>query len=292
MPKPNTTERDSLLKDIDFCVFTQGNRENLERLLNSIAKHYAGAKVYIADATLDLDRSYYKKLRIELEQAGLINRMVVFQLANKAGEAAARNYLMSNTPSKYKAFFEDTDVITEKTRIEEMALILESHKTIGVTCGTFEEGATKHTPTADGDEYTTDGLTVYKTKEANRFMVVVRDLQNYIRFEANTKDYIATFSDRMAKVPYQMVALRGSLLTSIKDKTNEAAQPGVQTQKSPESTGDNNGNPPEPTIPNSGQGNGGDQKGTPSGQNEDGKDTTRGGGHGGGDTRPVQRAGK
>jgi Glycosyl transferase family 2 len=276
MPKPNTTERESLLKDIDFCVFTQGNRENLERLLNSIAKHYAGAKVYIADSTLDLDRSYYKKLRVELEQAGLINRMVVYQLANKAGAAAARNYLMSNTQNKYKVFFDDTDVLTEKTRIEDMAAVLEAHKTIGVASGTFEEGTVRHTPQPDGDEYTTDGMTVYKTKEVNRFMVVVRDLQNYIRFDSNAKDYIATFSERMAKVPYQMVALRGSILTSIITK-NEATQPGVQTEKGTESNGNGNGNTPESNVPSGNAPIGGDQKGTPSGKDETRKDPTNGG---------------
>lgn len=291
MQKPTTPERDSMIKDIDFCVFTQGNRESLERLLNSIAKYYPGAKVYIADSTVDLDRSYYKKLRVELEQAGLINRMVVFQLANKAGPAAARNYLMSNSQNKYKVFFDESDVLTEKTNIELMANVLETHKTLGVACGTLDEGKTRHTPTADGDEYNTDGVTVYKTKEANRFMVVVRDLQNYVRFDANARDYVATFNERMAKAPYQMVCVRGVSITSITEK-NEAAQPGVQTEKGPESTSNNNGNPTQPNVPNPGAGDGGDQKGSPSGQDETRQDTTHGGRQSGSDTRPVQRSSK
>lgn len=240
-------EPQNLLPDIDFCVSTFENKEGLERLLHSIVDTFKGACIFIADSANQLDRAYYKGLRQELGEAGMLNRMIVHHVGYKKGIAGSRNFLMNNTPNKYKVFLTDTDEVDEDTDIQGMAEILEKHKTIGAVSGSVVKNGRTVTPSHDDVKNTINGKEFAMASEVGKFVMVLRELRDSIRYNEGAADPLATFSNQMSKVPYQVAVLPSS---KISEQNENIQEPNVPENKEGEtSNGDGGGSTTERTVP-------------------------------------------
>jgi len=193
------------LSDVDFLVSTHSNTTGLERLLLSILNKYPGAKITIADSGAQLDRQYYKKLRLELSEAGMLNRMVIHHIAYKAPLGQAFNELIKVSTGKYRLLLTDEDIFTEDTDVEKMVRVMQSNKSIGVVGGTLDDD----TPVIDGREMETeDGDTFGATKQINRFMMIFTDVKLSLRFDPKSEDFAMEFSNQAkARLPLRWYLL-------------------------------------------------------------------------------------
>lgn len=126
-------------KFVDFCITTFERPHALKRLLFSIADNYPMANVYVADQSKVFDRAFYKKLRSELLTAGLHKRVSVTQLPYDCGLSYARNYLVKNTPNKYKLILDDDMVFIGATEIKKFVELMDEFPRVGVVGGMVEQ---------------------------------------------------------------------------------------------------------------------------------------------------------
>lgn len=262
------------VEDIDICVTARGDREALEATLYSIIEKYKAARIVVGDVAMEHDRAYYKQLRLELAESGLLNRVIVHHLPWNTSEAEARNFFMANTPSMYKVLVNDQMLFGEDTNIEHMAFVLNTNKAVGLVTGAVDGTV------APGDKATIQvgDLSVEKTKACTPFFMARRELRNYIRWYDVT-DTDADFAMRMAQAPYQMVTFPSAV---IHKQTND------ETEGS--NSGDGDGKTTERTI----QGTDGSGSGSSVlrvGEDDKGKSATPSGGQGGGGTRSVRGQG-
>lgn len=246
------------IKDVDLCIFTDGNREGLEKLLYSILRYQKGARIVIADSSIEHDRAYFKDLRNDLIEAGLLNRAIVHQIPYASSEADARNFLMVNTPMMYKVFLKDTDLFTEETNLGEMVHILDNHPAIGLVVGTVDGKA----PVKIGGDMDQDGVAFFKTPVCSTFFMARRDLHNFVRW-GTAPDIDADYSNCMKQVPYEMVGVATVAISkqvidnNAKDEKSNGDSSGGTTKRDIQSRDADKGNAPV----------------LPSGQNEKGKNT-------------------
>lgn len=235
----------SSISHIEFCIHTEDNRDGLERLLFSIAKHYPGARVLLADSARQLDRAYYKQLRAELSELGALNRMSIHHIGYQVGEARARNFLISQAEQKYLVFFRDTDEVTKETDLRLMSAVLDSNKNIGIVCGKAEGAEPKPT----GKPMSVGRAAFTEVKNGTPFFMLKNDVTNYIRYNANSERPHTDFFNRMASVPFMTVY---APTISIKTDNEEAAKTTEGEGQTP--NGPSTGNTPEPTVQNQGGG--------------------------------------
>jgi len=224
------------LSDVDFLISTYDNRFGLERLIVSILDKYPAAKITIADSDENLDRAYYKSLRLELNA---LNRIIVHHVPYKSSIALAFNRLIDLTTSKYKLLLTDTDAVADETDIEEMIRVMQSNKTIGVVSGHINTKENKKTETR---EHTTDGGDIFTdTNQVSRFMMVLSDVKNYIRFDEQAKDFALEFSNKSVnRLPFKLV-MSGSVIISNEDYVNG--------EQNGSSDGESAGKTPEQLVP-------------------------------------------
>jgi GT2 family glycosyltransferase len=122
-------------KYVDFCVTTFMRQSALRRLMISIAEFYPMANVYIADQSKELDREFYKKLRSELYDLGLVKRPSVEHLPFDCGLSAARNHLVTTTPNPLKLILDDDMVFSEETDIGKLVKVMEGDNRAGIVGG-------------------------------------------------------------------------------------------------------------------------------------------------------------
>jgi hypothetical protein len=274
---------------LDFCISTHENKDGLERLLHSIAddKRYAGANIYIADSARQLDRTYYKKLRTELGDAGLITRMKIHHVPYKANLAVSRNYLASVTPSKYKLFLCDEDIITEKTDLFKMIAVLDGNKAIGVVGGAIITDGKTDFPEGDGKTLEANGVDFQKTPTLNEFVAVKKDLLQYVKYNPDADNPNRVFCSGVKKAPFEMVVVETSIergkLTK-EDNSNSNNDQGNDTK----TDGANTGSPAEPNVPNQDGGERGGSDSVRGGKDEEKQDPATGGRQSGSGARPVQ----
>lgn len=211
-------------KFVDFCITTFKRPEALRRLLISIAKWYPMANVYVADQNKVLDRVFYKQLRLDLSEAGLIKRLSVESLPYDCGVSYARNYLVLSTPNKYKLILDDDMEFSRETDIGKMIQIMESNERIGVVGGLVRQlGYDMHfefTPEKKGDtvfhqtENTNwkmhNGIKYRKTGCVLNFALFRKDLFQHIQWDNKLKvSEHLDFYLRMKPVPYMIMYVPG-----------------------------------------------------------------------------------
>lgn len=123
------------IKHVDFCITTFKRQKALERLLYSIAEYAPCANVYVADQNEQLDMVFYKNIRAELQKLGLHKRLSVKGLPYDCGLSYARNYLVTETPNKYKLILDDDFVFTPETDIGKMVALMDDHPNVGIVGG-------------------------------------------------------------------------------------------------------------------------------------------------------------
>lgn len=195
------SQKNHYLKYIDFCITTFKRPKALERLLFSIAKYYPHANVYIADQNETLDRRFYKKLRIDIEKAGLKKRIAISSLPYDCGLSYARNYLVTTAPNKYKLILDDDMVFTEKTDIEKFYKLLENNTDCSIVGGLVQQnGVDLHFEFSlmvkDETIYQVpdnqpmrdyNGISYKKTGCVLNFALFRRDLFNFIKWDSSLK---------------------------------------------------------------------------------------------------------
>ncbi|RKZ11057.1 hypothetical protein DRQ25_00935 [Candidatus Fermentibacteria bacterium] len=203
-------------KYVDFCITTFKRPKALRRLLISIARHFPMANVYVADQNEKLDRVFYKKMRRELEKIGLSKRLFIIDLPYDCGLAHARNYLVLNTPNKYKLILDDDMAFTEETDIGKMVTLLDQHPKCGIVGGMVKQlgheihfefsleiigNTIMHTP--DGQPTRDfEGISYRKTGCVLNFAMMRKDMFGYIQWDRNLKVTEHTdFYLQMKKVP-------------------------------------------------------------------------------------------
>jgi Glycosyl transferase family 2 len=127
--------RRSVTDHVDFCITTFKRPDALKRLLYSIAAHYAGAAIYVADQNEALDRAFYADLTSGLIEEGLETCPTVFDLQFDCGISVARNHLVRSTPRAYKLILDDDFVFTHETRLERFLSLLDANGQAGVVGG-------------------------------------------------------------------------------------------------------------------------------------------------------------
>lgn len=265
------------ISNVELCIHTEDNQKGLEALLDSIVKYYPAANVLIADSARSLDRAYYKQLRRDLEEAGLINRITIHHVGYKVGTAKARNFLIGKSTATYRVFLSDTNVITGKTDLHKLVEVLKANKNIGVACA--DDGST--TPETEGKPMQTEGGVKFaEAKGGTPFMAMKRDVGNYIRYNTNIDDPHVDFFNRMDKVPFIMVYVPE---VSI-EVNNESGEDTTQVPGQP--TGAGNGEPTQPAV-QTGAGDGGGDNSKASRENEKGEGSSTGGKQGGSGSGPV-----
>ncbi len=269
------------ISSVDFCIAMSGNREGLERLLYSLVEFYPGGKIIIVDNARQLDRAYYKRLRSELADAGLLNRFEVHHIAFNATIAMAFNQLLSFGKSKYRVLLTDEDFFTEETSIEEMVNVMEDKKTIGIVGGSLNDEA----PVIDGQMVKSGSLSYGIAKQLNRFMMVQGDVKNYIRFKDDVSDFVADFCTRVPKqVPYQMAVAEVRLSNyKITDEDDES-----KTENTA-SSGEGGGGAAGSTVPSTDGEQSGDADVLPSRQDEESQDPAVSGRQSRGNNRSSRR---
>ena len=189
------------VKYVDFCITTFLRPQAVERLLMSIAKYYPNANVYVADQNLTLDRAFYKRMREELQAAGLVKRLSVTQLEYDCGLSYARNYLVKATPNKYKLILDDDFIFTEKTDIGKFVTLIESKPTVGIVGGLvkqnnveinfefniqIEKGTVTHI--SDGNKWKDlDGIKYKHTGCVLNFALIKKDVFQHVQWDPNLK---------------------------------------------------------------------------------------------------------
>jgi len=261
-----TAKQSVRMSEVDFLISTYDNRPGLERLLNSIVETYPQAQIIIADSDRNMDRAYYKQLRAEFAEAGLLNRLVVHHISFKAPQGHSFNELLKLSRSKYRLLLIDEDTLTKETDVEQMIRVIKSNKTIGLVGGALNKTA----PVIDGKSMRTeDGDVFGETKQVNRFMLLTSDVTVSLRFDPKSDDPALDFSNQAKKhLPFKMVTTN-VVLTSDKDFDNEASDQ--------QSNGDNSGASPGTDAP--AETGGSDTEGgsasdsAPIGENEKSEDT-------------------
>ncbi len=249
------------ITDVDLCIFTQGNREGLEKLLYSILRYNTGARIVIGDSSIEHDRAYFKELRQDLVEAGLMNRAIVHQLPYASSEADARNFMIVNTPMKYKVFLTDTDLFTAETNLGEMIHILDNHPAIGLVVGSVDGNQ----PVMQGSAIDQDGIMFYKTPVCSTFFMARRELHNFVRW-GTAPDIDADYSNHMKQVPFEMVGIPTVVINkqvidnNAKDEKSSGNGGGVTTERNLQGGNADKGNAPV----------------LPSGQDEKGKNPATG----------------
>lgn len=260
------------VRNVDFCIYTFENTDGLEMLLHSIITNFAGARITIADGARNLDRAYYKELRGKLGEAGMLNRLMVHSIGYDAGEARARNFLMSETKNTYKLFLRDDMEISKETDVAKMVEVMKSNKNIGIVGGALDG----YNTVMDEKTFEIEGIKATKAKLVSPFILVHRDIQHRIRWNPSVEDTHADFCRRMAKVPYMMLHVPS---VKVKIQTN------VKTE---ESNSNSAGETTEPTIPpTTGEPGGSDS--VPVGETEKTEDSTSDRSKSRSGTRSVQR---
>lgn len=188
------------IKYVDFCITTFLRPKALERLLFSIARFYPMANIYIADQNEIFDRTFYKRIREELYNAGLQKRMSIEHLPYDCGLSYARNHLVTTTPNKYKLILDDDMVFTEGTDIGKFVKLMDVQNA-GVVGGiVVQNGHEIHfefTPEKRGDTIvhveekpnwlTHDGVRYRKTGCVLNFALFRKELFNVIRWDNDLK---------------------------------------------------------------------------------------------------------
>lgn len=257
------------ITSVDFCIHTHENKDGLERLLHSIAsdERYRGARIYIADSSKSLDRGYYKEVRKELGDAGLLNRLTIHQVPYKANLAVVRNFFLSATKSKYKLFLSDTDVVVEKTDVFAMMTVMEGNEAVGIVGGGIKTGEKTDMPEADGSPMEQDGVKFGKTGQINDFILFRNDIKHALRYDVNAENPSVAFCNAMKRAPYQMVVVSDvAIERPLEDKQSDDAQ-GTET------SGKGSGSTPERNVQTGDAGNGGGKDSVPSGKDEKSKNT-------------------
>ena len=269
--KPEIKTQPPQLRHVDFCISTFENSEGLEQLLHSLAddSRFAGARIYIADSSRQLDRSYYKTLRTELGEAGLLNRLTIHHVAYKANLAESRNFLVNNSKSKYKLFLTDSDVVTEKTDILKMVSILDGNKAVGVVGGGIEgDKGLEH----DGKVIEQNGVKFAKATATSEFILMRADVKNVVRYDPNSENPHRTFCNAIKTAPYEMVIVDGPEIGRLKDNSDSDAEKEEGVQTTPETPDSNSdGNTSERSVQSGDEGDKGKEDGLPSGKDEEGK---------------------
>lgn len=208
------------VKFVDFCITTFKRPKALERLLFSIAENYPMANVYVADQNEKFDREFYRGLRERVYNAGLIKRVSVHYLGYDIGVSAARNWLVLNTPNKYKLILDDDFEFSKQTDIGKFVKILEAHPKVGIVGGLVKQlGSEVH---FEFDLEIKDG-TIYQVKDdwkwlkdsgvqhrrtgcVLNFAIFRKEVFDYIQWDEELK---ATehmdFYLRMKAVPWQIM---------------------------------------------------------------------------------------
>lgn len=269
--KTDTITKPENVTDVDFCVISRGDREALERTMFSIALYHREARITVANAVMEHDRAYFKKLQGELEEAGLMLRVVAHHLPVGATIAEAKNFLMANTRLKYKLMLVEGHEITEDTNLINMMAIMDHNSAIGIVVGAYEgEPVTSELDMKLGD------IHFAKTKAFGAFALVRREIVNFARYSGTDESCAAEFTGNLGNIPYQIVILPSSIIKNSKPNDEN---------KEPSGNGD--GGAPERNI-QSGNGDGADSTVLPSGKDEAGKDTAPRGGQSGSGTGPVR----
>lgn len=284
------------LSNVDFCVAAMSDsKDGLERLLHSIIDIYPTARIIVADNDLQLDRKYYKQLRKDLGEAGLVNRLQVHHIAYQAGIAESFNRLLSLSRSTYRLLLTDEDVFTAETDVKSMIRTIEANKTVGIVSGVIGD----ERPTADGKPVGDEDLRYSLTKQATRFMLVQGDVINFLRFDPDHKNPIVDFCTRAAKrLPYK-IAISDARITNevISDDDDENETTGGDDNGGAAGTdlpsGDDTGNDGPGDDGDTGEDTGsetaGDDTSVRSGQDEESQDSAPSRRSGGNGTRSRRR---
>lgn len=123
------------MSGVDCCITTMDRPWALERLLLSIAAHHPEATVHVADQSESDDSDGRRQLTERAREAGLRRPPVVHRLPFDCGVSAARNHLADSTPGEYKLFLDDDFVFTDRTDIDAMARLLDTHPRAAVVGG-------------------------------------------------------------------------------------------------------------------------------------------------------------
>lgn len=274
------------ISEVDFLISTFRNTQGLERLLYSIIEKYPAACIVIADSDSQLDRAYYKSLRTELIEAGMINRLVVHHIAYKSSLGHSFNELMQVSTAKYCLLLTDKDVITEDTDIEKMVRVLRSNKTLGIVGGSINKNSPELTEkkpnaTEEGDLFT-------EVKLVSRFMLLKSDVRHSLRFDVSAADFATEFSTQVPRrVPYKMVFTEVDItsgdVNDIDDETKTS-----DSKSGGESTKHDLSTKTDGAESGAGDNNGGDDPSSSIRQDEKSENPAPSRRQGGGSTRSVQ----
>lgn len=198
------------LSSLQILISTYDNRPGLERLLKSIIKKYPAANVMIGDSSLQLDRRYYKELRSELAEEGLLNRLIIQHLPYKSSLGQSFNELLKRSSGTYRLLLTDEDVFTDKTDLESMLKVISTHK-VGIVGGILNDDK----PAAEGKAIDADGVSYHETKRVNRFMMLQRGVTNSLRFDTKSEDPASEFSSQAIKrLPYRLVIVDSAIISN------------------------------------------------------------------------------
>lgn len=276
------------LTNLDFCVATTGNREALENLLESIVGRYPNASISVADNS-QLDRLYYKALATELAEAGLLNRLRMYQAPYNADAATVRNYLASHTTGKYKLFLTEDMVLGEDTDIAAMVAVLDEHPSVGVVVGGVDG---KLTMEKQDVELAEKGKpTIFRTTRiASPFIMVHVDVLHRVRFDA-ADPVMARFAAAMpTNAGFAIAAIPDVFIHLQKEdaKTKTPTETNPQAPQTPEPAGPDSGDATKPTVPSADAGNEAGGNSVHGGQAAPEANKTTGGGQGRGSAGPVR----
>jgi len=221
------------LSQIHILIATYDNPIGLTRAIHSIIDKYPGAMISVGDSALQLDRKFYKELRAELGEAGMVTRLKVHHLPYKSTLGQAFNELNKRASGKYRLLLTDEDYFTDKTDLEAMIDVMESSKLIGVVSGKIHGVKTE----ADLGNTTEGGTKYGETKKISRFMLVRGDVRHYLRYDVKSDDPATEFSAQAPKrLPFKIMAV-DSIIKSDKDYESE--------KKTKKSDGDSGGDETE-----------------------------------------------
>jgi glycosyltransferase involved in cell wall biosynthesis len=208
------------VKQVDFCITTFKRPQALRRLMLSIAEYYPSANIYIADQNESLDRVFYKKLRMDMLNAGMLKRFSVELLPYDCGLSHARNHLVTTTPNQYKLILDDDMMFTPETDIGKFIKLLEKHPHAGVVGGLLKQNDVEvhfeFNPKKDGDTLlhvhdgdhwkNIEGIQYKKTGCVLNFALMRKDIFQHIQWDAGQKvSEHLDFYLRMAGLPYQVL---------------------------------------------------------------------------------------
>jgi len=217
----DTPDKDGF-QDIAFCITMFERPENLKRLLFSIAKYYPLANIYIADQSHKFYSKWYRKIYGDLEEAGLKNKPIAYNIGYDAGLSFCRNFLVEKTKSKYVLILEEDFEFTEGTKINNFLKILDKEPKFGMVGGMVLESGIpigfqhnwkligkvlKQIP--DGDNYYDDGFLRYKaTGSVMNFFLARRELlmttkwDNRLKIEGEHSDFMLAVNDSDWEIAY------------------------------------------------------------------------------------------